>query len=136
MTERIDAGDILAQDVVELDGGEPWSTHATSASPSCLADCTNRERNSIAARDADAARPVETHILWKKNAADTAVDWAGPTKSLIDLLRAVLSVARASADALDDRVVNIFQARGSWGADSGAARGDPEQTWSTPRRAG
>ena len=123
MTERIDAGDILAQDVVELDGEENLGQlmqrlHHRAAS------LIARTVNEIASLRVTPTPqdPSKRTYFGRKNAADTALDWARPTKSLIDLLRAVRPFAPLQT-RLDDRVVNIFQAR-RFGGDSNGQPGE------------
>ena len=124
MTEKIDAGDIVAQQ--ELLVGENENVGQLLQRQYHAAATLLTESANAMAQGTVALKPqniAERSYFGKRKAADTIVDWNGSAKQIINLLRALQPYEPLTA-YLNGQTIKIYDAQPQEGAASG---GDPGQ---------
>jgi methionyl-tRNA formyltransferase len=123
MTEKIDAGDIVAQQ--ELIIGENENTGQLSqrqhhAAAALLTGVVNAMAQGTI--DRKPQNTAERSYFGKKSAADTIVDWNGSARQIANLLRA-LQPSETLTAYLNGRTIKIYDAQPQAGAASGGVPG-------------
>ena len=123
MTEKIDAGDIVAQQ--ELIIGENENTGQLSqrqhhAAAALLTGAVNAMAQGTI--DRKPQNIAERSYFGKKSAADTILDWNGSARQIANLLRA-LQPSETLTAYLNGRTIKIYDAQPQAGATSGGVPG-------------
>ena len=123
MTEKIDAGDIVAQQ--ELIIGENENTGQLSQRQHYAAAALLTEAVNAMAQGTIDLKPqnvAERSYFGKKSAADTILDWNGSARQIVNLLRA-LQPSETLTAYLHGRTIKIYDAQPQAGAASGGLPG-------------
>jgi methionyl-tRNA formyltransferase len=123
MTEKIDAGDIVAQQ--ELIIGENENTGQLSQRQHYAAAALLTEAVNAMAQGTIDLKPqniAERSYFGKKSAADTILDWNGSARQIANLLRA-LQPSETLTAYLHGRTIKIYDAQPQAGAASGGLPG-------------
>jgi methionyl-tRNA formyltransferase len=124
MTEKIDAGDIVAQQeliIGEHENAGQLLQRQYHASAALLTEAVNAmSQGTIDRKPQDIA---ERSYFGKKNAADTILDWNGSARQIVNLLRAIQPYEPLAA-CLNGITVKIYDARPQEGPPSGRAPGE------------
>ena len=123
MTEKIDAGDIVAQQDLIIGENENVGQllqRQYHAAATLLTEAVNAmAQGTIALKPQNIA---ERNYFGKKNAADTILDWNGSARQIANLLRA-LQPYEPLAARLNGRTIKIYDAQAQEGAASGGVPG-------------
>ncbi|MGH7147351.1 MAG: methionyl-tRNA formyltransferase [Nitrospiraceae bacterium] len=123
MTEKIDAGDIVAQQ--ELIVGETENIGQLSQRQHHAAATLLTESVNAMAQGTIVLKPqniAERSYFGKRKAADTMLDWNGSARQIVNLLRA-LQPYEPLAAYLNGRTIKIYDAQPQEGAASGGVPG-------------
>src|SRR5438128_3330307 len=124
MTEKIDAGDIVAQRelmIGETENAGQLLQRQYHASAALLTEAVNAMAQGTL--DRKPQNIEERTYFGKKKAADTILDWNGSARQIANLLRAVQPFEPLAA-CLNGKTINIYDARPQEGSPSGRVPGE------------
>jgi methionyl-tRNA formyltransferase len=124
MTEKIDAGDIVAQRelmIGETENAGQLLQRQYHASAALLTEAVNAMAQGTI--DRKPQNIAERSYFGKKKAADTILDWNGSARQIANLLRAVQPFEPLTA-CLNGKTINIYDAQPQEGSPSGRVPGE------------
>ena len=123
MTEKIDAGDIVAQQELMI-GENENAGQLTQRQHHAAAALLTKSVNAMAQGTIDPTPQniAERSYFGKRNTSDTTLDWNGPARHIANLLRALQPYEPLTA-CLNGRTIKIYDAQPQEGTASGRVPG-------------